>query len=402
MKKLTNLIAIMLCAPALLVAQEDSKYLAGAVPTADGKVVFQREFDLPGATKDRIYDRTHEWIEGRMAANANNSRIVYADKEKGQIAATAEEYLVFSSSALSLDRSLMNYQLTVTCQPEKCLVAIERIRYNYQDDKYSAEEWIADEVALNKDKTKILRGYSKARKKTIDFAEEIFDNVQNSLGIPKTTPITQAPTYVGSVEPQPAATVPHIPATVPAPVVVSAADAQPAVALAGDLSGYREVSPDKIPGNIIKMLRDDWMLVTAGNDEKFNMMTASWGGLGMLYGKPVATCFINPARYTWQLMETNDTYTFSFYTEAYREALQYCGSASGRSADKVKGSGLTPITTPEGSKAFAEAWLIIECRKLVAQPIARESISDPGVSSEWAGKEMHKMYIGEIINVWVK
>jgi flavin reductase (DIM6/NTAB) family NADH-FMN oxidoreductase RutF len=168
------------------------------------------------------------------------------------------------------------------------------------------------------------------------------------------------------------------------------------------MSGYKKIAPDKIPGNIVKMLSEDWMLITAGDKDKFNMMTASWGGLGFLYEKPVAFCFINPTRYTYQLMENKDTYTLTFYTEAYRDALKYCGSKSGKDTDKVKGSGLTPITTPSGSKAFSQAWLIIECRKMVAQSLQAESISDKSLKENWTGKQMHKMYIGEIINVWVK
>ncbi|MDR3250553.1 MAG: flavin reductase [Tannerella sp.] len=168
------------------------------------------------------------------------------------------------------------------------------------------------------------------------------------------------------------------------------------------LQGYKQLAPDKIPGNIIKMVNDEWMLITAGTGEQFNMMTASWGGLGVLYGKPVAFCFINPLRYTYQLMEKGDTYTLSFYTEAYRDALQYCGTHSGRDADKVKGSGLTPIDMPSGGKAFSEAWLIIECRKLVGQSLNHESIFDNKIKSDWADKQLHKMYIGEIINVWMK
>ena len=149
------------------------------------------------------------------------------------------------------------------------------------------------------------------------------------------------------------------------------------------------------------MLSENWMLITAGNDNQFNMMTASWGGLGHVYNKPVAFCYINPTRHTFRLMENHDTYTLSFYTETYRDALQYCGSHSGQNEDKVKGSGLTPITTPSGSKAFSEAWMIIECRKLVAQPFTPEAIYNSADKAKW-GKDLHKMYIGEILNVWVK
>lgn len=199
---------------------------------------------------------------------------------------------------------------------------------------------------------------------------------------------------------QPPAPVPSISQLTPVPPVVS--QPAPVPATATTLDGYRSITPDRIPGNIIKMLSEDWMLITAGKDEEFNMMTASWGGLGVLFGKPVAICYINPARYTYRLMETSDTYTFTFYTEAYRDVLQYCGSASGRDQDKVKESGLTPLTTPTGSKAFGEAWMIIECRKMISQPLSTEVMNDPQLKAEWLGKQVHKMYIGEIINVWVK
>ena len=47
MKNLTQVLFALfcLCMPALLHAQrDDSKYLAGAVPEADGKVVFTKDF----------------------------------------------------------------------------------------------------------------------------------------------------------------------------------------------------------------------------------------------------------------------------------------------------------------------------------------------------------------------
>ena len=409
MKKLTLLFILFACLPVCLFAQDkdNSKYLAGAVPEVDGKVVFQKEFDLTGASQDAIFDRMLGWATKRMEENKNNSRIVFSDKAKGSIAAIGEEYIVFSSSALSLDRTVVHYQLTITCQPGKCLIEIEKIRYIYQEkERYTAEEWITDAVALNKTKTKMVRGLAKFRTKTVDFANNMFDSAQAALGIAKAKPVV--------VEVEPLVATPltgtQVPQQTVAPVIVQSDDVvidheiQMQVPLANfaSIMGYKQIAPDKIPGNIIKMLNDDWMLITAGTKDKFNMMTASWGGMGVLYGKPTFTCFINPTRYTYQLMEKNDTYTLTFYTEAYREALKYCGTASGKDADKVKGSGLSPITTPEGSQAFSEAWLIIECRKLVSQSITPEAISNEEVKDQWAGKQLHKMYIGEIINVWVK
>lgn len=418
-KGLLILAALLACIPAFLLAQ-DSKYLAGAVPEVDGKVVFQREFDLSGAQQDAIYERMLEWATKRMEQNNNISRVVYSDKTTGSIAAAGQEYLVFSSSALSLDRAVINYQLSITCQPGKCNVEVEKIRYVYQEkEKYNAEEWITDAFALNKSKTKIIRGLTKFRTKTIDFVEDLFDSAQAALGIAKVAPVVvqQEPvSLVGTPLPgtqttqstgvQKEVATPSVvnPPLAVAPVVVASVtnDSPGSTVASAPLTGYKQIAPDKIPGNIIKMLSEDWMLITAGTKDKFNMMTASWGGLGVLYGKPVMTCYINPTRYTYQLMEKNDTYTLTFYTEAYREALRYCGTNSGRDTDKVKGSGLSPITTPGGSQAFSEAWLIIECRKLVSQSITPEALSNDELKVQWAGKQLHKMYVGEIINVWVK
>lgn len=390
-----HLLFILLTIPAFLFAQTNENYLANAVPEVNGKVVFFKEVNVPSKSKDRIYDTMLSWAQGRF--NKDNSRVVYTDKDKGDLAAVGEDYLVFSSTALALDRAMMNYRMTIECEDNQCKLSVLGIRYEYnvsyqrEPEKYIAEDWITDKAALNKDKTKLNRINGKFRTNTIDYVNELLNNAIAALGGSLMSPQPATPQQV---TPTPTVTA--------APVATASVTTAPVTPAATSLEGYKQVTPDKIPGNIIKMLSEDWMLITAGNDDGFNMMTASWGGLGYVLGKPVAFCFINPARFTYQLMEKNDTYTLTFYTEAYREALNYCGRASGRDKDKVKESGLTPVTTPAGSKAFGEAWMIIECRKLISQPLSTESISNEKVREEWLGKQMNKMYIGEIINVWMK
>lgn len=94
------------------------------------------------------------------------------------------------------------------------------------------------------------------------------------------------------------------------------------------------------------------MLVTAGNAEKFNMMTASWGGLGFLWNRPVAFVFIRPQRYTFDFVERNEGFTLSFFGEEYRKVLQLCGTKSGREIDKVAETKLTPL------QLHREIWLL--------------------------------------------
>lgn len=383
-----HLLLILCFFPLLSVAQEidESKYMTGAVPVVDGKVVFSKEIQAPNLSKQQIFDAALKWANSRFKTEKGNwGRMAYSNAEEGQIACYGSEYIVFADKTFSLDRAKMNYRVNLVCTPGRCKVEISSIYYIYPEDsqdRLAAEEWITDEQAMNKDRTKLIKRIAKFRIKTVDLVDGLYEGVEKSLGV-QNTGVAAAPVV----------------ATPAAPVqTVAAITATPGDAL----QGYKRIAPDKIPGNIIKMLSEDWMLITGGNGEKFNPMTASWGGLGYLYNKPVAFCFISPARHTYELMDKGDTYTLTFYTETYREALNYCGNNSGKDKDKVKEAGLTPISTPSGSKAFSEAWMIIECRKMVSQTISIDAISDPQLKSQWNGKPMHKMFIGEILNVWAK
>lgn len=385
----------LLCLPTWLYAQQNNqKYLAGAVPEVNGIVTFSQTLTAPTLSESQIYTTLNDWLQNHWIAKKEpNGKIIYSDEAKGDIAYSGEEYLTFSQKALSLDRTQISYRLLLSCTPGKCEAQITAIRYTYNvsnkntPERYTAEEQITDRIALNKAKDKMYKSPGKFRIKTIDLFNELFSGLQTALNTSSGTPATPVLQH--------AAIAKELPATADIPAIT--ASKAPA-----NMTGFKQIAPDKIPGNIIKMLSEDWMLITAGNDTKFNMMTASWGGLGYLYNKPVAFCFISPTRYTWQLMEKNDTYTLTFYTETYRDALNFCGSNSGKDKDKVQATGLTPVTTPSGSKAFSEAWMIIECRKLVAQSITPEAIFNEKLKEEWSGKQLHKMYIGEILNVWVK
>ncbi len=104
---------------------------------------------------------------------------------------------------------------------------------------------------------------------------------------------------------------------------------------------FREIDPKELTGNPFERIGSQWMLVTAGDQNRYNTMTASWGGLGVMWGKNVAYTVIRPQRYTYEFMESNDTYTLSFYGKEYKTALNFCGSKSGRDVDKWKETGLT-------------------------------------------------------------
>ncbi len=154
--------------------------------------------------------------------------------------------------------------------------------------------------------------------------------------------------------------------------------------------------------NPIVSIGEDWMLITAGNDKSYNTMTASWGHLGYLWGKPTSVIYIRPQRYTKQFADREDVYTLCFFPKEYRNALAYLGSHSGRDGDKVAAANLTPVHE-NGYTYFAEAELVFVCRKLYRAPILSEGFTDPSVDADcYPAKDYHDMYIGEIIETLLR
>ena len=419
-------LAVLVCAAGFGQSRDEdmSKYLAqDAVVMKDGKVVFSDNVKLvPGCTGEHARTVASAWLE-KFLEQGNKGRNKVVTDEQDKITAVAQKELVFQKSALAYDKADMDYVLTLYIRDGECSLDIDRIRYNYNDgngyETIVAENYIIYGEAVNKKGTKLLPITGKFRRKTIDAAEEIFASFREGMKYCSVEGVAE----LSKVVPQIAAAVPQtaVPqsaatqkavsqATVsqemtvlqPQPVPQPQQETAVPQSKGAGMEGYRKIAPDKIPGNVMKMISQDWMLITAGNKGKFNMMTASWGGFGILYNKPVAICFVNPARYTYSIMEGSDTFTLTFYTEAYRDALQYCGTKSGRDEDKVKGSGLTPMETENGAMAFSQAWMVIECRKMLSQSLSPDAIADPVEKAKRAAQPMHKMYIGEILNVWVK
>ena len=107
---------------------------------------------------------------------------------------------------------------------------------------------------------------------------------------------------------------------------------------------FKTIRPEDIADNSFRMIGKDWMLVTActtTEDEdgtirtgRVNTMTASWGGVGILWNKPVATIYLRPSRYTKELVDSSEYFSLSVLGEKYKTALNYCGSHSGRDGDK--------------------------------------------------------------------
>ena len=346
-----NLISLLfLCLPFLVHAQTDEKYLEGAITLKNGKVTFSTEMVTPAMTKEQIYETILDWANKRFQPSEKmNARVLFQNPKEGSIAIGGEEYLVFSTSALALDRTRIYYQLKVLCENGKSNIEMSRIRYWYDEardggEKYEAENWIVDEWGLNKSKTKLAPICGKFRKKTIDLKDELFMEIQSVLGNKmielglKSAPI-KPEAQVQIVQAQPISQPVEIMQPEPTPEKINQAS-------------------DDIETIITQSSR---MTITAGNDEQFEISKECWGGFGELFGKKVVFCLIDTQKTMGNLLMTqSENYKISFYQ--------------------------SNNTQPA---------LVINCKKLMAQTINGEEAKK--MSPNCIVGKSYNMYVGEII-----
>lgn len=147
---------------------------------------------------------------------------------------------------------------------------------------------------------------------------------------------------------------------------------------------------------------DQWFLLTCGDFAKgeFNTMTVAWGSFGTMWHKPFAQIVVRPTRYTYEFTEKYDNFTLTAFPEEYKKALSLLGSKSGRDLDKIKESGLTPIASKiVSSPGFAEAELIIECKKIYWDDFKPEQFLDPVIEKSYPDRDYHRAYFGEMIYI---
>ena len=163
---------------------------------------------------------------------------------------------------------------------------------------------------------------------------------------------------------------------------------------------FTEIKAEELKDNPFDLIGKQWMLITAGDEEKHNTMTASWGGVGIMWGMNVATAYIRPERYTKEFVDAEDMFTLSFFKEDYRKALSVCGSVSGKDVeDKWKEAGLHPYAV-DGTTAVEEADLIFVCKTQYTQDMKPECFDVKENDDKWyPDKDYHTMYMGEIVKV---
>lgn len=158
---------------------------------------------------------------------------------------------------------------------------------------------------------------------------------------------------------------------------------------------FLSLPPNDLNENFISRIGKDWALLTAQNNGTANTMTVSWGGIGVLWGEPVAYVFVRPSRYTYEFIEKSEGFTLSFLDNTHKKALGYLGSTSGRDENKIEKSGLTPVCE-DNFTYFEEANLVLCCKTLFKQPLDITALETGKIEQCYPEGDVHTMYIGQI------
>ena len=164
---------------------------------------------------------------------------------------------------------------------------------------------------------------------------------------------------------------------------------------------YKEINIRELKDNFVKMISNDWALLTAGTKDNFNTMTVSWGGIGELWGKDVCFVFVRPQRYTYEFMEKNDYFSLSFFGGEYKKELGICGSKSGRDIDKMAETGFLPVDF-ENAVGYEQAKVNVVLKKLAYQDMKPDGFIDESIMNNYANNDFHRVYVGEIVKVVVE
>lgn len=169
---------------------------------------------------------------------------------------------------------------------------------------------------------------------------------------------------------------------------------------------YKCIESDQLCENFIKDV-NDWMLISAYDNQrqdiKYNGMTASWGGTGVLWHKKIFWCVIRPQRFTLDYCNNAKYISLSFFDPKYRDALTFCGRESGRNhQDKLRESGLTPVIDSEQIIDFEQARLTLVGKKLYIGDINPENFVDKEIiQRHYPEKDFHKVFVCEIVQARV-
>ncbi len=158
-----------------------------------------------------------------------------------------------------------------------------------------------------------------------------------------------------------------------------------------------KIQPFNIYGN------EGALLLSGSGIEMCNTMTISWGTFGIMWGKPVVMVMVRPTRHTWNFISEATDFSVNWLPDEMKSALRFCGSNSGRDADKFGECGLTRVKAQSiESPIIAESIMTLECRIIYRENLKPEKIVDQSIINFYAANDYHELFYGELTAVAIK
>lgn len=348
-----RILLLLLVIPVLLHAQSE-KYMEGAVPLVNGKVVFTRNIDVPSFTKEQIYEALLDWSHNRFTGK--DCGVLYSDAQKGLIAAQGGEQFTVRIGLFPGNVNI-HYLYTIKCTDGACTFETSRIKYTNNPvsknntDVITAEEYITDKYALNKAMTKIYNGTGDYRKQTIDIVDILASEGLNAIysyNGQASPNATAQPAYTSN-KPQQADVQQPQQNTAPVKNTVPVKRTVPV-----STEGMKSISAIQIPTDIIDAISANGLYITAVDGRSLANAIAGKGGLDVNSNTGKAAAMFSVTENTDNiiyLLEKADTYTLVLYE-----------------TDRANGVSQTPE-------------LVIECKK---------------------SQQFDKLFVGEITDVKIK
>lgn len=166
--------------------------------------------------------------------------------------------------------------------------------------------------------------------------------------------------------------------------------------------GFREILPEALSLRVFDAVGREGMLVTAEREDGApNPMTATWGGFGALFGKPVVYSFIRPSRYTHDLIMATRRLSLSFFGDGGETALKVCGTRSGRDGDKIREAGLSPFRLPDGSFSYLTARLSVAATVIYMSPLCADAVSESDRLRYYKNGDVHTVFVSRVDAVYL-
>lgn len=163
----------------------------------------------------------------------------------------------------------------------------------------------------------------------------------------------------------------------------------------------REITYNEYAPKVLEIISKGAFLTTNAGG-RTNTMTIGWGGINFIWGKPIFMVMVRPSRFSFGLIEQSGEFTVTIPLKDLKDALNLCGSKSGRDIDKISAAGLMlqpgkTISTP----VIAGGGLHYECKIVYKQAMIPTALDGTHQTKFYGQGDYHTMYFGEILTAYI-